>query len=632
MTLLTVLTMIAAHASQRVRRADRVSPAASDRPVVSHPGVARRRRCPAAPCAAAGGPVRRLAAAMMLVPLLLLQLAWPAAAAAHGAAAPAAAPAAQGPTCDGLPATMVGTEGPNLLNGTTGNDVIVGLGGNDVIYGLGGDDVICGGEGNDTLQGGPGDDRLLGEGGNDRLTGGGGSDVCVGGAGANTLTGCEVANPTPTPTPTSTPTPTATATPTASSTPTPSTTPTPTVTATATPTDTPAATATPTATSTPASTPSPTATATANATPVPAVPVAVDCCGVAYTSLALDAAGNPVISYYGGVGGDLIVLRCGNPTCTAGNTKVTPDTDGDVGLFTSLALDFSSDPLLGDPVLGHPVVSYYGGISQTLRVLRCGNSTCTAGNDINFPDLGSVGVGRYTSLALDAAGHPVVSYYDEINDDLKVLRCGDPACFGGTVTSPDTAGLVGRWTSLALDAAGHPVVSYWEEDNGDLKLLHCGNPTCTAGNSITSPNIAGFVGISTSLALDAAGNPIVTYYDGGLGNLRVLHCGNPTCTSGNALAAPDTAGDVGQHTSLALDPSGRPVVAYYDATNQDLKVLRCGNPTCSTANSITAPDTAGDVGLWTSLVLDAAGNPVISYVDATNGYLKVLHCTTPTCG
>ncbi|HEV3465483.1 MAG TPA: hypothetical protein VG846_16035, partial [Actinomycetota bacterium] len=45
-----------------------------------------------------------------------------------------------------MPATIVGTNGSDVLRGTPGRDVIAGPDGNDVILGLGGDDVICGGQ------------------------------------------------------------------------------------------------------------------------------------------------------------------------------------------------------------------------------------------------------------------------------------------------------------------------------------------------------------------------------------------------------------------------------------------------------------------------------------------------------
>ena len=88
------------------------------------------------------------------------------------------------PTCKGLAATIVGTEGPDDLKGTPGRDVIVGLGGNDInIKGLGGNDVICGGKGWDFLWGSWGKDTLLGQAGSDAIDGGDGNDRCEGGKG-----------------------------------------------------------------------------------------------------------------------------------------------------------------------------------------------------------------------------------------------------------------------------------------------------------------------------------------------------------------------------------------------------------------------------------------------------------------
>jgi Ca2+-binding RTX toxin-like protein len=85
------------------------------------------------------------------------------------------------PTCDGHPATIVGTGKDDVLTGTDGPDVIVGLDGNDTIAGAGGDDIICAGRGNDivTGDGGPagtapingGNDRIFGEDGADQLFG-----------------------------------------------------------------------------------------------------------------------------------------------------------------------------------------------------------------------------------------------------------------------------------------------------------------------------------------------------------------------------------------------------------------------------------------------------------------------------
>ncbi len=98
-------------------------------------------------------------------------------------AGPLALPAlpAQGAvSCDGRPATIVGTEGPDSITGTDGNDVIVALAGNDRVSGGPGADVVCLGAGNDALNGGAGNDVSVAEAvadGNDSFAGGSGNDT-----------------------------------------------------------------------------------------------------------------------------------------------------------------------------------------------------------------------------------------------------------------------------------------------------------------------------------------------------------------------------------------------------------------------------------------------------------------------
>ncbi len=339
-----------------------------------------------------------------------------------------------------------------------------------------------------------------------------------------------------------------------------------------------------------------------------------------YSTLALDGDGFPVVAYQDGVNEDLKVLHCGDTTCSSGNTITSPDTTGAVGYYISMALDAA----------GFPVVSYYDQTNNDLKVLHCGNASCSSGNTITSPDTTDI-VGQYSSIAL-AGTLPVVSYYDFTNKDLKVLHCGDTTCSSGnTITSPDTTGFVGSHTSLRIDAAGFPVVSYQDNMNLDLKVLHCGDTTCSSGNTITTLDTASGSGLYTSLRIDANGFPVVSYQISGSNDLKVLHCGDTTCSSGNTITSPDTNGAVGRYTSLALDAAGFPIVSYYDVTNGDLKVLHCGDTTCSSGNTITSPDTTGDVGEYTSLRLDTSGFPVVSYYAETGGDLKLLHCDNATC-
>lgn len=115
-------------------------------------------------------------------------------------------PPTGGATCNGLPATITGTEGNDVLKGTSRVDVIQGLGGHDLIRGLKGNDLLCGGDGNDELRGGKQNDRLFGESGNellkgdrdrDQLDGGADTDACSGGSGSDTAADCETTSSVP---------------------------------------------------------------------------------------------------------------------------------------------------------------------------------------------------------------------------------------------------------------------------------------------------------------------------------------------------------------------------------------------------------------------------------------------------
>lgn len=118
-----------------------------------------------------------------------------------------------GVTCRGLAATIVGTDGPDVITGTEGPDVIVAAGGDDRVIGGGGDDLICGGEGDDHLWGGggndsidaeAGDDLIFGDAGIDQLWGGDGVDQADGGGDgglcdAEIVTACGPGGPSPSP-------------------------------------------------------------------------------------------------------------------------------------------------------------------------------------------------------------------------------------------------------------------------------------------------------------------------------------------------------------------------------------------------------------------------------------------------
>ena len=301
-------------------------------------------------------------------------------------------------------------------------------------------------------------------------------------------------------------------------------------------------------------------------------------------------------------------------------TVRTIDSTGVVGSYTSLALTTA----------GFPVIAYHDGTNQALKLAVCADTICSSSIIRNIDSAGIVG--QYTSLALTTAGFPVISYHDGTNDDLKLAVCADATCSSGTIVRTiDSTDSVGFHTSLALSTAGSPVISYYDQTNQDLKVAVCTDATCSSGATVRTLDSTGDVGWYTSLALTTAGFPVISFYDNTKGNLKLAVCADVTCSSGTTIRTIDSAGSVGIYTSLALTTAGFPVISYFDNINQDLKLAVCADATCSAGTTIRTLDSAGNVGSHASLALSTAGFPIISYYDITNVDLKLAVCADATC-
>jgi hypothetical protein len=192
----------------------------------------------------------------------------------------------------------------------------------------------------------------------------------------------------------------------------------------------------------------------------------------------------------------------------------------------------------------------------------------------------------------------------------------------------DSDGDVGRFTSITVGSDGFPVVSYYDEGTSDLKIFHCGDVTCSTGVP-TAVDTLGNVGTYASITVGQDGFPIVSYRDESSQRLKIYHCANVACTSGIATPAVDPGTNVGHHSSITVGRDGFPVVSYYDADNARLKVLHCTDVAC-TAGSTTFVDAGGN-GRYTSITIGQDGFPIMSYESPGYGNLKIFHCTNVDC-
>jgi len=302
------------------------------------------------------------------------------------------------------------------------------------------------------------------------------------------------------------------------------------------------------------------------------------------------------------------------------NQISTVDSGGDVGEYTSITIGTN----------GLPIISYYDKTNDALKVANCSDPTCTSSFKVNIDPAGNLG--RHTSITIGADGLPIISYQtsDITINKLKVAHCNNVFCTSRDITTVDT-GNVGSYTSITIGTDGLPIISYYDIGNGDLKVIHCRNASCSAFNAPQPLDTAGDVGTFTSIIIGTDGLPIISYLDVDNADLKVAHCNDVTCTSA-ALNQIDTLNSNGAYSSITIGADGLPIISYYDETFNDLKVAHCNDVTCTSA-AISSIDTFNNVGLHTSITIGSDGLPIISYSyePFIIADLKVARCHDVTC-
>lgn len=321
----------------------------------------------------------------------------------------------------------------------------------------------------------------------------------------------------------------------------------------------------------------------------------------------------------------VILALVASPRPTSATVTIVPvdAVPGEGGASPSLKLNSS----------GLPIIAYLSTL-RTLQIAICNNVSC---NNPTITIVDSAGeVGAHPSLALNSMGNPVISYLDLTNSKLKVVVCGNVACTSGnTIVTLDNAEPYVGNTSLSLNSSGNPVITYTRENSipgqsvtRDLRIAVCGNNTCTQNNVISTLS-SDFTEQVSSLALNSSGNPVIAFYEE---SLNLIVCGNATCTFGNTRTTVDNgSGDTGRSPSLILNSNGNPVISYVDMNDGNrLKLAVCGNATCTNGNVLT-PLTSNTIARSPSMILDSSGNPVVGFLDLNTDSLNLVRCGNISC-
>ena len=316
------------------------------------------------------------------------------------------------------------------------------------------------------------------------------------------------------------------------------------------------------------------------------------------------------------------ILDCDTPNCLASTLNT-----GGAGYVANTQLSVAVGPD------GLPVMM--ASSASTFQLFRCLLPSCAGGAGFGTPAGGLAALSPAVTFGAD--GLPIVLHLSA--SDVKVTHCNDADCGTATSTSVGafsfgTATLYR--TAIALGADGLVVAAH-QVPGGDVRVVHCENVACTAFTATTvaasAPGGPRMLGTGLSLALDAAGLPMLTFLDdvvvGQPRRLVLLRCATAACTSSTAtpIAIPERlftwtgVTRVGARPAIALaDTNG---VLWYAGCDDDA----CGSPVLS---PVVATGTVAGSMIPAAITTGSDGLAVLALQRASGG-LQVLKCNNDAC-
>jgi len=342
-------------------------------------------------------------------------------------------------------------------------------------------------------------------------------------------------------------------------------------------------------------------------------------------SIGLSKEGFPIISYHHLNAGDLKLAYCENIDCSSAKIQLL-DWAGDFGYFTDIAVGNS----------GKVYISYLDRKNGDLRVIRCLDYKCGRAQ-INVIDKGTgkAGyVGEYNSIDITKQGHPVIGYFDNNFNNLKLAICEDTDCYRSVIKHVDTEGMVGEYLDLTLDNdTDMPILAYQDRTNMQVKLIRCSDLYCDNYESSIIDDVAKRGG-DISIFQDTSNTLYISYYDFNLNYLKLAICKDSNCNENKTIIklieAKILPGIFYSWNSLIVNNSGNVLISFYDMNTNNFGIVYCDDEVCEDKEIINI-DKIGKIGTYASMISDSNGRIFISYYDSSRGSLKVAQCENNKC-
>ncbi len=279
--------------------------------------------------------------------------------------------------------------------------------------------------------------------------------------------------------------------------------------------------------------------------------------------------------------------------------------------YAALAFDFSSRPFISyyDAANGNLKLAYNLGSGWEKLVVDT-SPLPYAISETGLPEI-------------DEVSSPELQALRKLEDSLfRSEQQADPSQQEDLISQVEASIGVGKHTSIAVDNYGNIHISYYDEANRDLKYAYWDRfylPMSWTIETVDAYSDQGVVGTHTSIAVDQSNRPHIAYMSEKYDDLKYAR----RSSSGSwQIFDVDQDHNVGSYASLALQEIGSsvyPHISYLDFTSYNLKYAYVG---LDLQWKKPAIDTQGVVGLYTSIARGSDGKVWISYYDQTNGDLK----------
>ncbi len=269
-----------------------------------------------------------------------------------------------------------------------------------------------------------------------------------------------------------------------------------------------------------------------------------------------------------GAGSEFRMIRCQTDAC-------------DISTDNLLTTDTIHSYAIVNGSNAHGVIAYLGihGAKKGLFLLQCTTADCaqfTLNRLVEMPSLtGDL------SLVIRPNGTPFITYFNTNDNLLHAYACDDSACKSGKDRVLDTQTNNGPKSVVKITPAGFPAVLYWGAA-APLHFLFCQDADCTASTTTILNNAMYTTDMDFVYGSD--GFPVVTFDNLITGMLKITHCGNATCTSGNVTKQ---IGVNAMGARLAINRPGTPFLFYVQQSTpgtggtHDVKAMKCTTFTCT---------------------------------------------------